>query len=184
MNCFTGPLPRHFYVWVDSALIYKQPQGFVPAAWFALSSYPSRAWGLTVMLECGAVYRNLPPHAISFIEGDEQEPWSIYQAQRWNCYGYEWHANEYPFLRGLSCAAKANNEVVKGQYLFSVAPIGDGYSAAPDQSKEFKFIKCDNGRLTIQPTDRVLFHDDSFTDRVVQWPSNLKVQNEIWETEL
>jgi hypothetical protein len=183
MNCFTGSLPRHYYVWVDSAFIYKQPRGFVPAVWFALSSFPSRAWGLTVMLECGAVYRNLPPHSIAFEELDDPQPWPIENAQRWNCYGYEWHANEYPFLRGLSCLAKAGQTMVRGQYLFSVAPIGDGYSAAPDQSKEFKFIKCDNGRLTIQPTDRVLFRDESFTDDVMAWPDGLKVQADVWEVE-
>jgi hypothetical protein len=183
MNHFTGPIPAHLYVYVDSTFICKSPRGFIPAVWFAMSSYPSRAWGLTLMLECGAVYRNVPPHAIMFEQTDDLVPWSLQQAQRWNCYGYGWWAQEYAFLRGLSCEAKTEKTITSGQYLFSVAPIGDAYSAAPDQSKEFKFIKCDNGRLTIQPTDRVLFRDESFTDNELVWPKDLRVASKVWETE-
>ena len=59
-------LPHHLYVWVDSAFIRKGGKGFEPAVWFALRSEPNRAWGCTVMTEEGAVYRNLPPHSLSF----------------------------------------------------------------------------------------------------------------------
>lgn len=183
MNYFTGPIPTHLYIFVDSAFICKSPRGFLPAVWFAMSSFPSRAWGLTVMLECGAVYRNVPPHAIVFTDTKRPAPWSLRQAQRWNCYGIGWYAQEYAFLRGLSCQAKTDKAFTEGQYLFSVAPIGDAYSAAPDQSKEFKFIRCVNERLTIQPTDRVLFRDESFTDEKLVWPTDLQVSNTVWETE-
>jgi hypothetical protein len=153
MNSLTGPLPRHRYIWVDSAFIYKESRGFIPAVWFALASWPGRAWGCTVVLECGACYRNLPPHALAF-DPAPAEFWTIYDAQRWDCYGWKWSANAYPYLDSQRVIARlSDGNQCNGDYLFSVAPADDGFSAEPGQNKEFTFIALDNGRLTIQPTD-------------------------------
>ena len=59
ISTVTGQLPRHQYVWIDTNFTHKQPHGFIPAVWFGLVSMPGRTWGCTVMLECGAIYRNL-----------------------------------------------------------------------------------------------------------------------------
>lgn len=179
-HCFTGPLPRHLYVHVDTAFTHKEPHGFVPAVWFALSSWPARAWGCTVLLECGAIYRNLPPHALAFTP--EPAGWDIYHAQLWDCYGWDWTANLYPYLEGTDVLCRIDGNDYPGQYLFSVAPMGDAYSASPDQSKEFTFVQLENGRLTIQPTDRLLIREASFTSNV-QWPTGLKRQTEIFAAE-
>jgi hypothetical protein len=69
-----------------------------------------------------------------------------------------------------------------GPYLFTAVPIGDGFSDAPDQAKEFMFIWLDNDRLTIQPTNRVLFEDRSFTDASHGVP-RLRLQSEIYSCE-
>ena len=187
MNSFTGPLPRHRYVWIDSAFIYKEPRGFIPAVWFALASWPGRAWGCTVVLECGACYRNLPPHALAF-RPDPAPAWTINAAQKWDCYGWQWHANDYPYLSGQRVIARHQDPAgpltaleQPGDYLFSVAPANDGFSAEPGQNKEFTFIALDNGRLTIQPTDYVLFNDLSFTKP--EWPRGMKRQTEIHSAE-
>jgi hypothetical protein len=68
-----------------------------------------------------------------------------------------------------------------GDYLFSVAPADDGFSAEPSQNKEFTFIALDNGRLTIQPTDYVLFADTSFT--TPEWPAGIRRQRDIHSCE-
>lgn len=182
MNHFHGQIPKHIYLLVDSSFTHKEPCGFIPAVWFGLTSFPGRAWGCTVMLESGAIYRNLPPHALAF---DEQcESWTLQQAQTWDCYGYGWSAIEYDFLKGLDCEAMLQDESThKGNYLFSVAPIGDAYSEAPDQSKEFQFIRTWNGRLTIQPTNRVIFTDRSWNHKTAHWPTGLKTTTEIYSCE-
>ena len=179
-NCFIGSIPKHQYVWVDSQFTHKNPTGFVPAVWFGLTSFPGRAWGFNVMFENGAVYRNIPPHAIAFSENPEKD-WKINQAQLWDCYGYNWSALEYTYLKGLSCLCKVNNLLLRGDYLFTVAPMEDGFSNHPSQSKEFKFIKLDNGRITIQPTNKVLFKDASFTGDEVF--TELKLQVDIYSSE-
>jgi hypothetical protein len=87
---------------------------------------------------------------------------TIHQAQLWDCYSYH-----FTLLRNdhlcLGLHAKVGKHVLSGEYLFSAAHLLDGYSDSPDQDKEFIFTKLDNGRLTIQPTNRVVFTDHSFT---------------------
>ena len=63
---FTKNLPKHLYLNVDTAFTHKHPQGYMPAIWFAITSTPGRAWGCHVLLENGAIYRNLPLHALHF----------------------------------------------------------------------------------------------------------------------
>ena len=180
MNSFIGSIPKHQYIWIDSNFTHKKSLGFIPAVWFALTSFPGRTWGFNVMFENGAVYRNIPPHAVSFSENPEKN-WEINQSQLWDCYGYNWSTIEYTYLKGLRCLCRVNNAHYHGQYIFTVAPIDDGFSNSPSQSKEFKFIQLDNGRITIQPTNKVLFIDKSFTDREVF--DELKLQTEIYSCE-
>jgi hypothetical protein len=181
MNSLIASIPKHQYIWVDSNFTHKTSVGFVPAAWFGLVSFPSRTWGLNVMFENGAIYRSLPPHAISFSENPRQKIWKEDDAQLWDCYGYNWTGHEYTYLRGLKCTCKIKENIVGGKYLFTVAPIEDGFSNVPEQSKEFKFIKLDNDRLTIQPTNRVLFQDKSFT--LDQKTIDLKLQKDYYSCE-
>ena len=180
MNTLVGPLPAHRYVWVEADAIGLSGPA-VPAVWFGLVSYPGRAWGCTVMLECGAVYRNLPPHVLAF-HPTGAEPWTVQQAQTWDCYGLGWSALVYPYLDGLSCRVRCGGGEVEADYLFSVAPVGDAFSAVPQQAKEFTFCRTAGHRLTIQPTNHVLFREASFT-RDTGWPNGLKRQTEIVQVE-
>ena len=61
----TGGLPEHQYVYIDSAFCASGPRRWLPAVWFGLVAYTGRAWGCTVLLESGAIYRNLPLHALA-----------------------------------------------------------------------------------------------------------------------
>jgi hypothetical protein len=90
---------------------------------------------------------------------------------------------EYDYLKGLEGLVKTDRDDCLGEYLFSVAHVGDGYSAAPEQAKEFVFMKLDNGRLTIQPTNHIVFRERSFTGDVLEFPVGLKRQTDIWSCE-
>lgn len=180
-----GNIPKHQYVWIDSQFTHKESIGFVPAVWFALNSIVGRTWGIHVMLESGAFFRNLPPQAIAFTDSPQEPNWAANDAQRWNCYSQNWAAIEYNYLSGLRCKAAINSDrAVMGSYLFSVCPLDDGFTAYPEQAKEFMFIQLDNGRLTIQPTNYVLFQENSFTvNPDLSFPRGLKVSREIYSVE-
>ena len=111
-------LPHHLYVHVDSAFFRGGQQRFEPAVWFAIRSAPDEAWGCHVMLECGAVYRSLPPHALAF-STTPQLDWTLKQAQVWDCYGTEFDVIRYEYLAGL--AARVN------------AAQGAGFPVRPDR---------------------------------------------------
>lgn len=184
MHTLIGPLPRHLYAYVDTGFTHQTPQTprFQPCVWFGLVSHPGRMWGCTVLLESGAVYRALPPHALAF--RDTPEAITPEESQTWDCYGVQFSAVEYPYLAGLDCLAKTGADPPPtGHYLFSVAPIGDGFSAYPEQAKEFHFLALETGRLTIQPTDRVVYEEKSFTLRPLAFPRGLRRQTEVYTCE-
>lgn len=181
-NTLTGEIPRHLYVWVDSRHTHKEPCGYVPAIWYGLVSYPGRTWGCTVMLESGAVFRNLPVHAVAF-DGKPDGEWTVKDGQTWDCYGWDWSAVEYSFLRGLKCKVRANGKEYFGEYLFTVSPVGDGFSACPEQAKEFSFVRLENKHLTVQPTNHIVFRERSFTDNKLEFPNGLCRQTTVWTAE-
>jgi len=177
-----GPLPQHRYCWIDTTFTHAQPQTprWQPAVWFGLVSFPGRAWGCTVLLESGAVYRNIPPHALAFCA--DPQPLTLREAQTWDCYHTDFSAVIYPYLDGLRAQVRTGETCQQGCYLFSVAPVGDGFSAAPDQAKEFHFLELDTGGLTIQPTNRVVYEEKSFTVSG-HMPVGLKLQTDVYSCE-
>jgi len=184
IHSLIGPLPRHLYVYVDTAFTHRDTQEvrFQPAIWFGLTSMPGRMWGCTVLLESGgAVYRSLPPHALAF-SVHPWEPWTAQDAQTWDCYSTDFSTLEYPYLAGLRCLAKTGTATSEGRYLFSISPVGDGFSAVPEQAKEFHVIEV-LGRLSIQPTDRVVYEDRSFTTGPLAFPRGLRAQTEVYRCE-
>lgn len=181
MFSHTGSIPRHRYVFVDSHFTHKEPIGFIPAVWFGLVSFPSRAWGCTVLLESGAIYRNIPLHALATSQTPEPR-WTEQDAATWDCYGYHWSTHEYDYLRELRCKVRANGKEHDGEYMFSVSPMLDGFSAYPEQGKEFTFCKLENGRITAQPTNHTVFIERSFTIDP-GFPKGLKRQVEIYSSE-
>ena len=182
MHTLIGSLPKHQYVWVDSSFTHKAAIGFIPAVWFGLVSHPGRMWGCNVMLESGAVYRGLPLHALAHDRYPTHD-WRPEYAQLWDCYGYGWSATEYTFLKSLRCKTRVADRVLTGEYLFTVAPVGDGFSEVPEQAKEFMFLKLTNGRYSVQPTDHVVFEDKSFTQFNPDWPTGLKRADQIYSCE-
>jgi hypothetical protein len=180
MNTKIGALPTHRYIWVDSKYTHQNPVGPVEAMWVGLTSIPARTWGINVILrEGGALYRNIPPNAVRFKE-EAKKNWRIEESQLWNCYSYNFTILENPILRGLSVTAKVNQNILKGTYLFSATHLNDGWSDSPEQDKEFIFIQLTNGRLTIQPTNRVAFIDHSY---ILPTLPKLKLQDTIYSCE-
>jgi len=179
-----GQLPHHQYVHVDTEFTHKTPEvSSIPGIWFGLVSYPGRAWGCNVLLESGAVYRNLPLHALAHTPNGLRLRWGVRQAQHWDCYGSGFTTLAYDTLRGLECVAKTAAGWRWGQYVCTLAPVGDAYSAVPSQAKELVLVALLNGRYTIQPTDRVVFKDPSFTEWR-GWPRGLKRQEDTYSAEV
>jgi hypothetical protein len=174
----SGDLPHHVYCFVESGFIRKGATGVEPCVWFAIHAHAGRAWGCHVLLENGAVYRGVPPHALAFDEHATPQ-WALEDAQIWDCYGPQFSVVQYNYLADLKTT---DHKGRTGRYLFTVVPLNDPYTEAPDQSKEFMFIVGDNGRLSILPTNKILFRDASFT-KEASWPTDLKISDHVWRVE-
>jgi len=111
-----------------------------------------------------------------------EDVWKPDDAQTWDCYGHHFSVVEYPFLEAVPVHVKLRDKEERyGRYMFTAIPMLDGFSLEPEQSKEFYFIKLDNGRFTAQPTNHILVKDKSFTT-VVEWP-RLQRQTETWSVD-
>lgn len=145
--------------------------------WVGLTSIPGRMWGLNVIFrEGGMLYRGIPPQAICFERSDLL--WLATDSQLWDCYSYHFTIIENPILKGMRMTAKIRNEIHYGTYLFEATHLDEGWSNCPEQDKTFYFIQLDNGRLTIQPTNRITFIDGSFIKNTCELPT-LKLSSTI-----
>lgn len=177
-----GNLPRHLYCYADSSFFRRGRRRWEPVVWFGLVSHPGRVWGCTVMTEEGAVYRALPPSAISVWKPRRGDYVAVRDSQVWDCYGRAFTTLEYDYLKSLQAEVKGRNGRAYGHYLFTIAPFGDGFSDEPEQAKEFHVLSLGAGGVTIQPTDKLLFIDKSFTKEEAAWP-NLKPTTRTWSCE-
>ena len=178
----SGSLPQHVYCHVDKGFVRTGDQsGFEPCVWFGLRSFAGRAWGCHVLLECGAVVRDIPLHALA--QGpDVDNDWLLDESQHWDCYGDQFSLVRYTYLSGLEARVKCASAEHLGEYLFTACPLSDGFSAEPQQSKEFMFMALRNGRYAAQPTNRVLFIERSFTEGQA-WPTDIQRQRDVWSCE-
>jgi hypothetical protein len=160
--CKIGSIPIHRYVIVDTAFTHEKSIGWQEAMWVGITAIPGRAWGINVIFRLGGMmYRNIPPNAIAF-DRSMQFAWNIDDAQAWNCYSYDFVTLQDPVLDGMRVSAKTKSGIHVGRYLFSTTHLNDGWSDAPDQDKMFIWCALDNGRMTIQPNNHVIFQDSSY----------------------
>lgn len=179
-------LPRQIYCHVDRRFLSAGlEEGLIECMWLGLTSVPGRAWGLTVLLESGALYSNVPPHALYFpVPGGDfsRTAWSLRQSQRWDCFGYRFALHEYDVLFERPIVAFVLEERMAGRYLFTAQHFEDGYSLTPEQAKQYHFAQLANGRLCALPANFMLFSEPSFTD-VKERPAWLRVQTAIYSCE-
>ena len=183
MHNIISSLPSgHLYAFVDRVVLSAgERNGFERCSWFGLTSIPGRAWGLQLLLECGAVYSTVPPHALAFSEQPEPN-WTLQQAQRWDLPGDHFGCHVYEQLARRDVEAYVRGAWLPASYLFTARHSGDAYSQEPEQAKEYHFLRTDHDRLTILPGNCMLVHDPAFT--IVRGkPDWLRVQTEVYACE-
>jgi hypothetical protein len=166
MPTLLANLPRHHYIYVcNEALSQNQRAGVTRASWFGLVSLPNKVWGATVLLENGAVYTPVPLHAIRTESSKTADyaVWTPRDAQRWDCFGYDFTVIEYEQLAGRDVDAYINKEWLKANYLFTAQHYGDSYSQTPEQAKQYHFVDVHGLGVAALPTNCCVFHDRCFT---------------------
>jgi hypothetical protein len=149
-------LPIHQYVNVDAGAISDGPQHGV---WFAVQCNVGGVYGGHVLLDNGALYRNIPLHHLSNPQARNPPSHKPADLQLWDCYSEKCEVVEYDYLRGLQVRLSGWKA---GAYLATIIPVGDAFSRHPEQAKEFVVAWMDTGRLVIRATNEIMFSDCSF----------------------
>lgn len=178
-------IPQPFYAYVRAEYLYDLERGhgdFVPCVVYGLSSLPGRAWGLSAMLNNGALVQHLPVSAITFTDKPTKN-YSLDYLQVWSCYGWEFTTHSYSFLSEMPVWVYLKGGVWEsGRYLFTAAPYNDTYSMTPDQHKHFNFVQLDCGLLATLPGNRMMVWDSSFVGRPEKRP-NYITNTHFWYVE-
>lgn len=177
-------VPTPFYALVRDEYLYDHQTGhgdFTPCLVYGLSSIPGRAWGLSVLLNNGALVQHLPISAISFTPEPEKYP--LDHLQVWACYGWNFATHQFSAFTEMAVKVYLKNGVWEtGRYLFTAAPYDDMYSNAPDQHKHFNFVQLDCGALASLPGNRMFIYDSSFVTIPTERPK-YKTNTHVWHVE-
>lgn len=173
MATHIADIPNPFYCYVQNEFLYNFEKGFgeyTACLAYGLSAIPSRAWGISLLLENGALVQHVPLHALTF-DTDTDHDHPLDHLQVWSCYGYEFTTHEYSALSELAVKVYMKDGIWEtGRYMFTAAPYDDMYSVTPDQHKHFNFARLDCGRIGSWPGNRMLVCDESFVKLAEERP--------------
>jgi len=131
--------------------------------------FPCHIFGMTSIPEQAPLFHFII-HAFCWKEDAiEQE---LDELVLWDSFSYHVSATSYPILRNHTCKFISRRRVeYTGRYLFTLdwassTDSGDTdftLSEFPSQHKCGHVIRMDNGNFAIQPNNRLVMHDPSFT---------------------
>jgi hypothetical protein len=160
-----------------------------PCYIFGMSSIPAQAPLFHFMMEDGGIWWRMPIHAFCWKEDAPQQ--ELDELVLWDSFSYHVGATTFPILKNKTCKFTSRRRVqYSGRYLFTLdwgssddmSDTDFGLSEFPSQHKCGHFIQMDNGNFAIQPNNRFIIHDPSFTvkEEIV---INRKYNTTLWTAE-
>lgn len=179
-------LPQHFYAQVRERFLYDEDPArtkLIPCVVFGIASTPSRAVGFHILTEHGAMFADIPLHALVHKITAPELPLDFLEC--WDCFGYDVTAVVFEYLREMSVAVYLKkSQWREGLYVCSLDWIANGFSDTPEQHKVMHLIALDNGCYALQPNNRCRWTDQSFTDNK-KWPErpDFQVNTHVYHCE-
>jgi hypothetical protein len=136
-------------------------------------------------MEDGGLWWRAPISAFCWKECEHQE---LTELTLWDCFSNVFSITEFSLLKQKKIFYKnRENKQVSGTYLFTIDWASEetdfGFSESPSQHKCGHVIKLDNGNFAIQPNNRVLLFDPSFTTKFGELLTERKVNTHIFTAE-
>ena len=162
---------------------------YFPCVIFGVASIKGRSPLFHFMMEDGGIWWRMPIHAFCWKEDAPQQ--ELDELVLWDSFTYHVGVTAFPILKNKTCKFTSRRRVqYSGRYLFTLdwgssTDMSDtdfGLSEFPSQHKCGHFIQMDNGNFAIQPNNRLIMHDPSFTvkeDIVI----NRKYNTTLWTAE-
>lgn len=191
MPYLIGSPPEHFYCWVRDHFLYEdRPKhfgNFTKAIVVGLRSAGAEALGFWCLLENGAQYGPLPIHALAHREGAPQR--ELHDLELWDCFGEDFGVARLDFLTHMRCYVRVGDpwerDWESARYLFTIDWTNNGCSNEPSQRKTAHLVALADGNYALQPNNRMLWDDASFTELNLgpHWHPGYSVQTRLWRAE-
>jgi hypothetical protein len=101
----------------------------------------------------------------------------------WDCFGDDVTVEKFGYLEGLRCKYRreSDGEWISGNYMMTFDWRDNCFSDEPSQRKNAHLIQLDTGNYTLQPNNRTLWFDPSWTTKEpeLDW----KVNEHVWSSE-
>ena len=160
-----------------------------PCLVFGFSSIPSRVPLFHFLMEDGGIWWRMPPSA--FCWKPDAPHMELDELVLWDCFSYHATVTVFSVLKGKRMEyISRRKRKYGGEYLFTLDWMGGdpnlldtGFSEEPGQHKCGHVIKLDNGNFAIQPNNRVLLHDPSFTVKSGGLVIQRKLNSHKWSVE-
>lgn len=133
---------------------------YEPGAIFGAHSVAGEALGFHFMLENGAVFSRVPVSGFCW-QDCAHEDFNV--LQMWDCFGEEISNITYVFLKHLKCKVRLKTGDVWGKYITTFDWHGNGWSETPWQYKCAHMIALETGNYALQPNNKLLWLNPSFT---------------------
>lgn len=157
---------------IRKSFLYQDNQkGFEKAYLIAIKAIPNRCLMFTAHLESGALFCNIP---ITELICERYNPeiktksYSLRELQPYSCLQGDIQVIKYSHLK--DCGVVIKEPLAQGHYLFTVDYLGEGLSEDPEQYKTHQIIVLADGQIGAFPNNYLLFKDEFFTDRNIQFP--------------
>ena len=161
-----------------------------PCLVFGMSSIPSRTPLFHFLMEDGGIWWRMPISA--FCWKNDAKAQELPELVLWDSFSYYSCATVFDVLKNKKMSyISRSGEKVFGDYMFTLDwasghanTLDTGFSEAPGQHKCGHVIRLDNGNFAIQPNNRILVHDPSFTVKSGEMVIQRKLNSRIWTSEL
>jgi len=161
---------------------------YFPCCIFGVSSIPGKVPLFHFLMEDGGIWWRMPISAFCWKECEHQE---LDELVLWDSFSYYVSCTQFEVLKSkkMQYISRRRNEY-QGTYLFTldwanedgnVAPLG--FSENPGQHKCGHVIKLDNGNFAIQPNNRILLNDPSFSVKRGKMLIQRKLNTHNWTVE-
>lgn len=157
---------------------------FINVLVFGADTVFGRAVGFDVVSDRGVQFARLPISALVHKENAPDIP--LDDLQLWNNFSYSFESHEYIAIRGLRCEAILKDRTwYPGDYMFTFSWMGNNYAEDPGEGgfKRAHMIKLDNGCYTLQPNNRIKWHEPSFITKPFPDKPDYKTNGQVWSCE-
>lgn len=162
---------------------------YFPCVIFGVTSIPARSPLFHFMMEDGGIWWRMPISAFCTEPGVPEV--DLHNLVLWNSFSPYITATTFYALKNMRMSYRDRTKnVISGKYLFTLDwhnpdfnMLDVGYSENPGQHKCGHVIVRDDGNFAIQPNNRVLVYDPSYTTKHGELVIDRLINERQWDVE-